>query len=126
MKSQLTRIPVVDRETGLEVGYREIATVTMDGHTFTASAGHVLPDHASAYISTDGLFLQQWDGHTLARLTRTALWQTPRSLDSPEMWQVEATIHGVRYTGRTSGPGFIWNGKRKATQPHNLQKPATP
>ena len=31
-------------------------------------------------------------------------------------YQGEATINGVRYTGRTMGTGMIWRGKRKAGQ----------
>ena len=83
----------------------------------------VTPEYAVAYIGKgkgkDGAFiLTNWHGTLMTRNVKiTASWKTPRSYVSDRMYQVEATIDGVRYTGRTPGTGMSWRGKRTAQQP---------
>jgi len=113
MKTQTEIVDVTERTTGRKVGFHEIASFTHEGKTFTSGGAHIDPEKATAYVSSDGLFLTTWNGKILALLHVTAKWATPRSFVSPEMWQAEATINGVQYTGRTAGPGMVWKGRRK-------------
>ena len=46
-----------------------------------------------------------------------ASWPTPRSKYSAKMYQVECTVDGVTYTGRSGGLGMVWKGRPKAKPP---------
>ena len=58
-----------------------------------------------------------WNGQPIGIAEIVAAWRTPYSHISTTMYQIEATINGVVYTGRGAGHNMVWRGKRKAQQP---------
>ena len=105
-------------------------TVTHEGRTFEAGGAVVTPEYAIGYVKgieqrdnehftffRGGFWghieITDWHGNTLGHGRITHSWCV---LSSSYMHQVEATINGVKYTGRTQGNGMIWKGKRMAKQ----------
>jgi hypothetical protein len=86
-------------------------TVEHDGRKFTAGGAVVTPDAVVAYLGKDGI-LTDWHGRQLGTYRIVATWRTPRSWVSSTMSQVQATVDGVRYTGRSAGVGMIYHGRR--------------
>jgi hypothetical protein len=93
--------------------------ITHEGRTFEAGGAAVTPEWALAYPDIPGgeyrgAFgaMRDWHGNEIGTCRVTARWKTPRSWVSSHMCQIEATIGGVKYTGRGAGSGSLWRGKR--------------
>ena len=93
-------------------------TFTHEGRSFTTGGAVVTPDRAIGYLVLGHgeveTTMQTWHGERMGKAWIVASWSTPHSFVSSRMYQVEAMIDGVRYTGRTAGDGMIWRGRRKA------------
>jgi len=87
-------------------------TITHDGRTYEAGGAHVTPRHCIAYLGPNGE-LHDWHGNTIGRYRITAAWKLPNSPLSTTMHQVEATVDGITYTGRSLGEGMVYSGKPK-------------
>lgn len=75
--------------------------------------------NATGYLKqTDGkTTITDWHGNHLGDAKIVASWSLPRtSWISDRMFQVEATIDGVTYTGRSAGAGMFWRGKVKRSK----------
>ena len=96
-----------------EDGRPELGIVKHEGKEYAAWGSVVTADHAIAYKSGDRM--TTWAGADLGPCKVVASWPI-YSFVSDRMYQVEATIEGVVYTGRTCGDSMIWKGKRKAQQ----------
>ncbi len=66
-----------------------------------------------AYMSADMKSVTTWDGEPIATAKVISSWPMPHSWVSNRQYQVEATISGVTYTGRTMGASMAWRGKPK-------------
>lgn len=95
-------------------GRIEIATVEMDGREFTALGAVVTEDSATGYIN--GSDLTDWESKRIGSVRVVSSWPMPRSWQGSRMYQIEATINGIVYTGRGFGNGMLWRGKRKRTK----------
>ena len=120
MKTQTERVDVKHKDTGKKVGYHEYTTVEFRGRSFTAGGAHVDPKQACGYPQFDhGEYpnargvLKTASGNFMGACKITAQWRTPRSHVSSHMYQIDACIGGVWYTGRGGGSGMSWKGKRK-------------
>ncbi len=76
------------------------------------------PDVASngelyAYCNNDLTRIVNWHGHDIGPLHVVAEWKIDSYL-STTMDQVETTVNGVTYTGRTCGASMFYRGKPKA------------
>ena len=96
-------------------------TIEHEGRRFTAGGAVVTPEHAIGYLehpveAGGPLAITSWHGRWLGTARIVRGWRTPLSHVSGEMYQVEATIGGIVYTGRCAGIGMLWNGRRKARQ----------
>jgi hypothetical protein len=100
------RIPYV--ETG--------CTIVHNGKAYTAGGAVVSRQSVVAYLANNGV-LTDWQGKALGTYRVTGKWKTPRSYVSSDMWQVEATVAGIVYTGRSAGIGMVYSGKAKSKQP---------
>jgi hypothetical protein len=86
-----------------------------DGRSFEAGGAVMTPDHAVGYVrgTVAGGAVVNWHGDKeLGQIVRVKSWPTPRSYVSSRMYQITARIDGALYTGRNSGEGMIWRGKR--------------
>lgn len=72
--------------------------------------------YQTGYLSADRKTIIDWAGHFLGEARVKSQWKTPESFASAEMYQIEALIDGVFYTGRGSGESMLWKGKRKTEQ----------
>lgn len=93
--------------------------ISYEGKTFESGGAVVTPEYAIGYPKFDGGefvgvtgVMQDWHGNRLGTCRIVSSWLTPRSFVSFHMYQIEALINGVRYTGRGAGNGMIWRGKR--------------
>jgi hypothetical protein len=91
-------------------GKVEIGIISHEGKEYAASGSLVTPEYAVGYMSKDMNEIRSWDGKHLGTARVTASWPI-RSFISDRMYQVSATIDGIRYTGRTCGAEMIWRGK---------------
>ena len=89
-------------------------TITYDGCTFESGGAAIFGDRAIAYLSTDMRRVTTWRGADIGPARVVSSWPMPRSWISSRQYQVEATINGRVYTGRTMGGGMLWCGKLKA------------
>ena len=102
-------------------------TITHDGKAFTASGAIVTSDFIVAYVGAlaggrgfNGQLgseppyhtLTDWHGKPIGTIRLTVSWRTSRSYVNSRMYQAYATVNGVTYTGRTTGEGMIFRGKR--------------
>ena len=69
--------------------------------------------HCIAYPGKDGI-LHTWHGEAIGSWKATSSWPI-RSWVGSKMYQIEARIGDVIYTGRGFGEGMIFKGKRKAS-----------
>lgn len=113
-----------------------------NGQSYTAGGAVVTPEHCVGYLKAPeppetptgaayyakeragatGTFTD-WHGNSLGTFRITAVWGLPFAAHlSDVMCQIEATVGGVVYTGRSAGYGMVYKGKRKAKQP----SPPTP
>jgi len=88
-------------------------TFNFKGRDFAANGAFVSQSHIVAYPGANGI-LNDWHGKPLGTWRIVATWKTPRSWFSSTMHQIEATVNGIRYTGRGAGEGMIFKGKAKA------------
>lgn len=96
----------------------ETCVVEVGGTEYMAQGAVVTPDYCMAYLGDDHV-LTDWHGAQLGTYRITASWPTPGSYVSDKMHQVEATIDGIVYTGRSAGTGMLYRGRRKARQPRS-------
>ena len=71
------------------------------------------PNYLVAYPGPNAV-LQDWHGNAIGTWRSVTSWRTPRSFTADRMYQIEATVNGVTYTGRGGGVGLIFRGRRKA------------
>ena len=91
-------------------------TFHFQGKDFTSGGAFVSPDYIIAYPAKDGI-LNDWHGKPLGTWRAISSWKLPLTAwVSDRMYQIEATVNGVKYTGRGCGIGMIYRGKRKARQ----------
>lgn len=95
-------------------------SIELEGKIFSASGAYIAGDRALCYLKLpngDQPYARgtvtDWHGNELGACVVTARWCTPRSWVSSHMLQVEATINGRVYTGRSAGDGMLWAGKVK-------------
>jgi len=84
---------------------------THEGRSFESSGVMVTPETIVAYLGNDNR-LTDWHGRTLGTYREVAKWRINSWL-STHMYQVEATVDGVTYTGRSHGKGMLFRGKAK-------------
>ena len=96
------------------------------GRTFEAGGAYVTPDRVIAYPGRDETSridprgeatsgpLKDWHGNKIGTWKAVLSWPTPRSYMASRMFQIEAVVNGITYTGRGCGEGMIYKGKRKA------------
>ncbi len=87
-------------------------TFEHNGRTFESGGAVVTPERIIAY-PRDGGILGDWHGAVIGTWRAITSWSMPRSWFAPRMYQIEATVNGVVYTGRGCGVGMIFKGKRK-------------
>ena len=87
-------------------------TFEHEGQTFESGGAVVTPDYLVAYPGEAGR-LNDWHGRQLGTWRPVASWRV-HSYVGGMMYQIEATVGGVTYTGRGFGVGMLFNGKRKA------------
>lgn len=99
-------------------GLRETGIITFNGKEYESGGAFHHPDSdiAIGYLSADETSITGWSGAPIGSARIVSMWDTPRSFLSSEMFQIEANIGGVIYTGRSAGSGMLWKGKRKAKQ----------
>ena len=99
----------------------EIVTLTFQGNQFTAMGAIISPTHAVGYIKGVEPFyratlveLTNSAGEVIGRGRVVAAWRNPPNcFVSTRQYQIEITINGRRYTGRSMGAGMLWRGKAK-------------
>lgn len=101
-------------------------TITHNGKTYESGGAVITPDYAIGYFGSERTgelvrdrryFVTDWHGKELGSARITARWRMPYNcMVTSHYLQVEATINGVKYTGRTAGESMIWKGKRCAQQ----------
>lgn len=96
-------------------------TITHEGRTYEAGGAVIAAEYAIAYVSAikgDLAQLTDWHGNPLGAGRVASTWRAdPRCYLTDRWYQIEATLNGVRYTGRSGGAGLVWKGKRTAKQP---------
>ncbi len=85
---------------------------TFQDREFESGGAFVSPAYIVAYLGKDNNLLD-WHGAKLGTYRTTASWRTPNSYVSSRYYQVEASVDGVVYTGRSAGEGMIYKGKAK-------------
>lgn len=83
-----------------------------EGRKFCSGGAVVTQSHVIAYPGKDGI-LNDWHGKQIGTWRAKSSWRV-HSFMGTHMYQIEATVDGVRYTGRGFGEGMIYKGKRKA------------
>ena len=91
----------------------EVGTFVHEGKEYASGGAFISPTYAVGYPK--GETLTDWIGKPIGTVHYTSSWPV-RSYIGSRMHQMEATIGGVVYTGRTFGEGMLWKGKRKAKQ----------
>ncbi len=89
-------------------------TIEHGGKTFEAGGAIVAPDFCIAYIGPNGA-LNDWHGRKIGTIRVRSSWRVSSWMGT-HMHQIEATVDGVTYTGRSFGEGMIYRGRRKARQ----------
>ena len=87
--------------------------IVFQGKTYTANGAMITDKWIIAYMGKDMASVTDWHGETLGTARVTTSWATPTSYLSDRCYQVEATVNGITYTGRTSGESMIYKGKVK-------------
>lgn len=90
--------------------------VNFQGNDFVSGGSVVTEDYAIVYLAGTMKHVTNWRGERLGSCWVVSSWKTPRSYVSSRMFQIEATIYGITYTGRSAGAGMIARLKRKAHQ----------
>lgn len=92
----------------------ENCCIEHEGKTFCSGGAVVTTDYIVAYPGKDHI-LNDWHGNPIGRWETVAKWRIFSYVGS-HIHQIEATVDGVRYTGRGFGIGMIYKGKRKVKQ----------
>mgnify|MGYP001597488888 CR=1 FL=1 len=83
-----------------------------------AGGAIVTQDRIIAYPKENGI-LGDWHGNPIGTWRETARWWVKSKWRGLSMFQIEATVNGVVYTGRGLGVGMIFMGKaKKIKTPH--------
>lgn len=88
-------------------------TFTHEGRAYESGGSAYDGTHAIAYMTGDMKRVTTWRGADLGPARVVSSWAMPRSWVNSRQYQVEATIAGVLYTGRTMGGSMVWRGKVK-------------
>lgn len=88
-------------------------TITFQGKHYTANGAMVTAQWIIAYMGKEMQTVTDWRGSVLGTARIKTSWKTPTSYVSERCYQVEATVNGITYTGRTSGANMIYKGKAK-------------
>jgi hypothetical protein len=88
---------------------------SFEDQTFELGGSVVTEDCAIVYLAGTLKYVTNWRGQMLGKCRVVSSWPTPRSYSS-RMFQIEATIYGITYTGRSAGAGMIARLRRKASQ----------
>lgn len=88
-----------------------------NGQKIEANGAYVDDSRIVAYLGRNGV-LTDWHGDILGTYYISATWPTPQSYVSDVMHQVYAKVNGVWYTGRSSGVGMVFTGKRTKRVTH--------
>jgi hypothetical protein len=75
-----------------------------------------MTDTIAGYMMKGGV-LADWRGNPMGAYRIVSSWRTPKSYVSDRMYQLEATVEGIVYTGRSAGENMSFFGKRKVKQP---------
>lgn len=86
--------------------------IIRDDEVVPASGG-ATGEWAVGYMSADMKRVTDWHGHLLGTARVVTSWPLQGSYLSDRMFQVEATIDGRTYTGRTMGANMLWRGRVK-------------
>ena len=86
-----------------------------EGKHFCAGGAVVTADRIVAYPAANGV-LQDWHGKAIGTWRAVSSWSTPRSYMSSRMYQIEARVDGVTYTGRGCGIGMMYSGRAKCAK----------
>ena len=89
-------------------------TIEHEGHKFESGGAVVTETYIIAYPGANGV-LNDWHGKPLGTWRAVASWPTPRSFVASRMYQIEARVGGVTYTGRGTGEGMVYKGRVKRT-----------
>jgi hypothetical protein len=89
--------------------------VEYEGHKFESGGSIVTPTTIIAYIGMHNALIT-WHGEAIGTWREVARWRLHSYLGS-FMYQIEATVDDVVYTGRSFGLGMMYRGRRKARQP---------
>ncbi len=93
--------------------YREKnCAITHGGKKFEATGASVVGDRIVAYLGENGV-LMTWHGKKIGTYRIISSWRNPRGIMSDWIYQVEATVKGIVFTGRSMGIGMVFTGKRK-------------
>jgi len=90
-------------------------TFTFQGKTFEHGGAVVSPEYIIAYPGKDGI-LTDWHGKPIGTWHAVASWPVYSFIGS-HMYQIEAVVDNIIYTGRGFGEGMIYKGKRKSSRP---------
>jgi len=107
-------------------------TFEHEGKLYTSGGAFVSPTHIIAYPKGKDPIFERINGHTPGRILNdpwkplcnwhgreigtwraVAWWRTPHSYLSSRLFQIEAKVNNVLYTGRGAGSGCIFRGKAK-------------
>lgn len=90
--------------------------IHLDNTEVVNATGGSTGDWAVGYMSADMARVTDWHGHVLGTARVVTSWPMPGSYLTDRQYQVEATIAGAVYTGRTMGGNMLWRGRRKRRQ----------
>lgn len=85
------------------------------GRKYESGGAMVTNDRIVAYLGKEGK-LTNWHGKKIGSYQVTSSWKNPRGIYSDRNYQVDATVGGVKYTGRSGGVGMAFTGKRRRRQ----------
>jgi hypothetical protein len=92
----------------------ELGIFSHNGKEFSAGGSYVSDSYIIGYCHYPSMTLTSWDGkETIGTIRIVSTWRTPSSYVSSYLSQIEATINGKVYTGRSGGDGMVWKGKPK-------------
>lgn len=83
------------------------------GKRYEANGAMITPHWVIGYMSSDLTKLLSWKGVELGNARVVTSWRTPSSYVSDRYYQIEVTVNGVVYTGRSAGAGMLYKGKVK-------------
>lgn len=91
----------------------KLATIRFEGKDYESQGAYVDPIVCNAYLGEKGQLIT-WQGEVIGTYVVKGRW--PNKAGEP-MFQIEAEVNGIKYTGRSAGHGMLFKGRRKAGQP---------